>query len=303
MRLSWIVIALASAAVSGVVNLFDKTVMHRYATEQLTLPMLIGVMQTLIGVVALAVTRVPDGATVSASGMALVSGLFFGVNGILLMRVLYHREVSKTIPVQQTAPIFAAILALMFLGESISALQWLAILATVTGAVTLSLKFEDGSWGIPLDRYFSMLILGAIMFAVANIVGKAALDELPVLYVHGLRSIALGSIFLVVSVRPEPIANVRAFVRDRSPALVFVATNELIIANASLVMLLWALSLGPAALVLAVAGTRAMFVVLFSTVLALVWKGALGEETTAKAIAIKVGSTSLIMAGIVGIAV
>jgi len=154
-----------------------------------------------------------------------------------------------------------------------------------------------------LDRYFSMLILGAIMFAVANIVGKAALDELPVLYVHGLRSIALGSIFLVVSVRPEPIANVRAFVRDRSPALVFVATNELIIANASLVMLLWALSLGPAALVLAVAGTRAMFVVLFSTVLALVWKGALGEETTAKAIAIKVGSTSLIMAGIVGIAV
>jgi uncharacterized membrane protein len=296
------VIALASAAVSGVVNLFDKTVMHRYATEQLTLPMLIGVMQTLIGVVALAIVRVPDGATASATGLALLSGLLFGVNGVLLMRVLYHREVSKTIPVQQTAPIFAALLALAFLGESISGLQWLAILATVTGAVTLSLKFSDGSWGIPLDRFFFMLILGALLFASANIMGKAALDELPVIYVHGLRSIALGFVFLVVSVRKEPIDNVRRFVRDRSPALVFVAANELVIANASLLLLLWALSLGPASLVLAVAGTRAMFVVLFSTTLALLWKGALGEDTTPTAIAIKVGSTSLIVGGIVGIA-
>ena len=301
MRLSWIWIALASAAVSSVVSMFDKTVIYRYATTPLTLPLLIGVAQTLIGVVVLAAVRVPASATTSASLLAFVSGLIFGVSGLLLMRVLYHREVSKTIPVQQTAPIFAAILALLFLGESISALQWLAIFATVVGAVALSLRIEGTSRGIPLDHYFFLMILAAIIFASANIVGKAALDELPVMYTHGLRSLGLGAVFLLAAAREDPVHNVVRFVRERSPALLFVSANELVIANASLILLLWALSVGPASLVIAVAGTRSMFVVVLSTVLALVRKGALGEETTPLAIAVKVGSTSLIVGGIVGI--
>jgi transporter family protein len=300
--LSWITIALASAAISGVVSLFDKTVLHRYATTPLTLPLLIGIAQTLIGVVVLSIVRIPDGVTTAATLTGLLSGLVFGVSGILLISVLYRQEVSRTIPVIQTAPIFAASFALVFLGESITALQWAAILATVVGAIALSLRFDAGSGEPLLQRSFFLLILGAMIFAAANVIGKAALEDLPVLYTHGLRSLGLGATFLLIGVRPGPIGNVKAFVRERSPALMFVGVNELIIANSSLVLLLWALSLGPASLVVAVAGTRAMFVVLFSTVLALVWKGALGEDTTRRAIAIKAGSTTLIVAGVVGIA-
>ena len=67
-------------------------------------------------------------------------------------------------------------------------------------------------------------------------------------------------------------------------------------------LLLWALSLGPAALVTALSGTRALFLVVYSTVLALVWKGALGEITTRGAIMTKLTSTSLIVGGIAAIA-
>ena len=303
MSLSWVVLALASATVAGVVNIFDKTFMHKYARTVQTLPLLIGFAQTTIGVVVLAAVRLPDSATLSASATALVSGMIYGVSGSMLMWVLFRQEVSRTIPVTQTAPIFAAVFALVFLGESITLLQWLAIVATVSGAVMLSLKFDAGFGGIPLNRNFFILVLGAGIFAMANIVGKVALDDLPVMYTHGLRSLGLGSVFLAVHLRREPFLHVVGFFKERNRGLLVVGTNELIIANSSLMLMLWALSTGPVSLVTALVATRAIFVVIFSTTIALIWRGALGEITTPRAVAVKVGSAGLIVAGVTGIAI
>ena len=136
----------------------------------------------------------------------------------------------------------------------------------------------------------------------AQIFGKVAVDDLPVLFTHALRSLSLGGVFLLFNLRPAPWRDISGFVRQRSPALRFVALNELVIATAGLLLLLWALSLGPAALVTALSGTRAFFLVAYSTMLALVWKGALGEVTTRGAIVTKAVSTALIVGGIAAIA-
>ncbi len=300
--MSWITIALLSASVSALVSIFDKTVIYRYARSPLTLPLLIGIAQTSVGLMVLAAAGMPDEATVRLVAWALLSGVLFGLSGQILMRVLYFQEVSRTIPVTQTAPIFAALFALTFLGESISALQWTGIVATVVGAALLSLRMEDGHETIVLHRSFYFLIFGAMIMAAANVTGKIAVDELPLFFTHGLRMSALGSVFLLFNARPEPWRDVRGYFADRSPALLFVGTNEFVIANAGLLLMLWALAQGQVSLVTALIGTRALFVVLYSTGLALVWKGALGEKTSAGVIAVKAGSTALIVAGVAGIA-
>jgi drug/metabolite transporter (DMT)-like permease len=288
---------------SALVNMLDKTVMHRYARSSLTLPLLVGVAQTLVGIVVLAFVRIPDSSTLESTATALLSGLLFGVAGNLMMRVLYSQEVSRTVPVTQTAPIFAALIGVAFLGESVTMLQWLAIVATVVGAVTISLRFGTNYRGVLLHRSFFVLLLSALIMAAANVIGKVALDDLPVLYTHALRSLGLGGVFLAVNVRREPIRNIAEFLRGRSPALVFVALNEMIVANTALILLLWALSLGPVSLVIALMASRSMFVVIYSSVLAFIWKGALGEQTTRVAVAVKIGSTALIIGGVAGIAV
>ena len=58
----------------------------------------------------------------------------------------------------------------------------------------------------------------------------------------------------------------------------------------------------PAALVTALTSARAFFLVVYSTALALVWRGALGEVTTRGVVAIKLASTALIVAGVAAIA-
>ena len=304
--MSWFWIALAGSAVGALVSIFDKTVIYRYARTPRTLPLLIGFAQTTVGVVVMAVIvalGVPDTATVGLVLWALASGALFGLGGQFFLHVLFAEEVSRTVPVIQSAPIFTALFAFFFLGEHLGPVEWLAIVAVVGGAVSLSLRFDSGYGRLFLHRSFILLMIASVLQGGAHIFGKVAVDEMPVLFTHALRSLALGGVFLLFNLRPEPWRNISDFVRERSPALRFVAMNELIIATAGLLLLLWALSLGPAALVTALSGTRAFFLVAYSTALALVWKGALGEVTTRGAIATKMASTTLIVGGIAAIAV
>ena len=299
--MSWIAIALLSAGVSAWTSILDKTIIYRYAHSPLTLPLLIGFAQTFLGLVILAAVRVPDEATWGAVGWSLLSGLLFGLGGLLLMRVLYFQEVSRTIPVWQTSPIFAALIAFAFLDEAISAVQWVSIVAMVTGAGLLSLRTERGYRTSFLHSSFFLLMLGALITATANVAIKLALDDLPLLFTHAIRSLALGFVFIVANMRATPLSEVRDFLTKRSPALLFAGVNEMVVANTGLLLLLWALSQGPVSLVTALAGARALFLVLYSTTLALVWKGALGEDTSPAVITVKVGATGLIVAGMVGI--
>ena len=123
--MSWVVIALLGAAVSALVSIFDKTVIYRYAKTPLTLPLLIGFAQVTVGVVLLAIVRLPDALTLTPVLLALASGALYGLSGQFLMRVLFSNEVSRTIPVFQTYPIFTAIFAFLFFGEQIGLIGWL----------------------------------------------------------------------------------------------------------------------------------------------------------------------------------
>ena len=299
--MSWVVIALLGAAVSALVSIFDKTVIYRYAKTPLTLPLLIGFAQVTVGAVLLAIVRLPDALTLTPVLLALASGALYGLSGQFLMRVLFSREVSRTIPVFQTYPIFTAIFAFLFFGEQIGLIGWLAILTVVAGGMLMSYRVGTSYRSLILDPSFLLLMAGSVIQGSTHVLGKAAVDELPLLFTHALRSLSLGGVFLLFNLRPEPFRNVVELFRTRSPALRFVAANELLIGNAGLFLLLWALSLGPASLVTALSATRAFFLVTYSTSLALIWRGALGEVTTRGAIAAKAGSTALIVGGVTAI--
>ena len=84
-----------SAAVSALVSILDKTVIYRYVRSPLTLPLLIGILQTGFGLAVLIIVRVPSDATWGATGAALLSGMLYGINGQLVLRSpLYAESVS-----------------------------------------------------------------------------------------------------------------------------------------------------------------------------------------------------------------
>ena len=295
--MSWVAISLIAASVTAMISIFDKTIIG-YARSQLTLPLLIGFSQTTIGIVVVSFVIASNSAKWDGVIWSLISGALFGLGGQLHIRILFSREVSRTIPITETSPIFASLIAVTFLGEFLTVIQWTAIVTTVIGAALLSLRTDSEYSKIFLDSSFYLLMLGAFIMAISNVTSKIALDDLPILFTHGLRMLALGIVFLAFNLRTAPWEDVRSLLTKRSPALLIVSLNEIVIANVGLVLTLWALSLGSVSLVTALLGTRAFFVVAYSTLVAVVWRGALGENITPSTIAVKIVSTVLIVSGV-----
>ncbi len=300
--MSWVVIALLGAAVAGMINILDKTLLFRYLRSPLTLPLLIGVAQGSIGIILVLALTWPETTTASSIGWGFFSGGLWGLSAWFFLRVLYSQEVSRSVPVYQTFPIVAALLAVFFLDEDLSAFHWIAILATVAGAVLISLRLDQGYRGLFLHRSFFILMLGSAIAAAAHVTGKVALDDLPVLHTHALRSLGLSGVLLLGALRPAPLREVRELVRQRSPAFAILGMNEVVLASSSMILTLWALSLGPVSLVTTLVATRSFFVLLYSTALALRFSGFLGEQTSTRALTVKIVSTSLIVAGVAAIA-
>ena len=294
--MSWVAVVLAGAALAAFISILDKTIIHRYARTPRTQPLAIGLTMPFVGLTLLAVVGIPASATFEAVLLALVSGAFYGLGTHILMHVLYVWEVSRAIPVYQTYPIFTALIAFFFLGERLDAAEWLAALAVVGGAVLLSSGSGTPRGFLP-DKMFLLLMLGSLIEGSSYVFGKSAVNELPVLFAHALRMLALSSVLLAFNLRRRPLDDIISFFRTRSPALGYMALNQFVVANTSLFLLLWALSLGPATLVTALSSLRTFFLVSFTITLSLVWRGALGEVTTRGAITVKLVSTSLIVAG------
>ena len=230
--MDWTWIALLSAAMAGLVGILDKALIHHFATSRLTLPLLIGLGQSVVGAVLIAV--VPWGSPeLDAIGWALISGVLWGASALLAFYVLFDREVSRTMPVYQTFPVFVAPMAAVFLGERLAAHQWAAILAAVAGAVMISVRRGGRGGGLALDRGFYVLIAASVLAAAATIASKLAVDALPVLQTHGFRMTGLALTLLLVSLRPAPMRDVIGFFRRRSPALAIFGINEFAVANSA----------------------------------------------------------------------
>lgn len=300
--MSWVAVVLVGVALAACLSILDKTVIHRYARMPYLQPLVIGITMLLIGLVLLTVVGIPPSATFEPVLWALISGVFFGLGTHILVYTLYTQEVSRVIPVYQTYPIFTALIAFFFLGERLDVVEWVAMLAVVGGAVLLSFRRDESGCGFLLDKAFIILIIGSAIEGSSFVFGKTAVDELPVLFTHALRLLAIGSVLLTLNLRRRSLEQVLWFVRTRSPALKYVALNQLIISNASQFLFLWALSLGPATLVTALSSLRTFFVVAFAITVARVWRGALGEVTTPATVTVKLVSTVFIVAGVAVIA-
>ena len=131
--MTWLIIALASSACLGLISISDKVVFQKYVRTPLSLILVIGIIELIVGVIMLIVSGIPTKTSIYSNLIAIISGALIAFAILLLQKVLYTREVSRTVPITQSSPIFTALVALIMLGESISSQQWLGIITAVLG--------------------------------------------------------------------------------------------------------------------------------------------------------------------------
>ena len=300
--MSWVLLAIISAATIAIISVLDKAFLHYYSRSHWTLLLLIGVAQTLIGFVIVISTC---GSEIPWSGVqwSIVSGTLWALNTVLVIRILSKTEVSRTIPVVLSFPIFVAPMAVIVLGEELSTTHWVSIGVAVIGSVIISTKFNDRLTRPTLDTSLYLLVFASILLAGSHIAIKLSLEELTVLPAHGWRALSFGTVLLVIATRPEAINDVFAMARQKSFGLGIFAVNEFLVANIGMLLNLLALSLGPVSLVSAITATSSLFVFLYGSILGIRFRGFLGEQVNWRTLAIKGISTMMIVGAVVVIAI
>ncbi len=300
--LNWVAAALASTIIYAGVTVGDKLILTRIGIRLPAFYMFTGVSQGIVSVFILAIDP-PQDVPVSAALAGFGGGAFWGTGLTLMFWGLTREQVSRVAPVWHTSPIFVAIMAVLFLGESLWWLQWLAIALVVFGAIAISMRSSDLGIGFGIRPTFLVILFGAILIGSGQLLLKEGSGDQSVWSLMAFRGLGLFTAMFFPYARPSSFAELFRYMRSASRAGAIVLNDGIgpFVGN---LLLLWAIAIGPISLVSGVVASRPVFVLLITLGIGLLASKLLpDEEMTRSDLALKVMATAAVVAGVVIIAV
>ena len=183
------------------------------------------------------------------------------------------------------------------LGELLGFWQWLAILATVTGAILISLQRDSSTTKTRLHKSFFILLAAALMSAVSNIGYKYALETLSFWNMMSVTGICVVIVIMFFTLRKSTLVELKNL-NERNQKMALTVGNQLFAAvGASLSFV--AIANGPVALATAIMNIRPAFIFLFSFALNRFYPNFINERFNRRTILLKIIGIALITAGVV----
>lgn len=176
--MTWLIFPFLGALLHGMTNFIDKYLIERYFNHdgENAIGSLI-LFSAFFAVVALPVIYFIEPAVLTLPLanvlMLLVNGIIGTVVIILYLYALNEDETSTIMTLTQTTPVFAYILGVIFLNELLTGRQIFAALLIITGAVLLSINWNERKIQIS-KKAFWFLISYAILYASTGILFKSA---------------------------------------------------------------------------------------------------------------------------------
>lgn len=296
--MSWLGLAIIAAALTGLGNVGEKVLASRFMPDANSLMGWLAVSILGYGIVFAIIYPFAAGTPGGHIAAVFGSGAAYGVAISILYRVIMRSEASRAFPVFNSSPVFVAIIAVFVLNQSVSALQWLAILLTVAGIVAISAGRSDGG-RISLDRTFMWLLVAAGLVGLSQVLSSYALEE--VTTENAFWAQRFGAMIpILLNWRRDFLRNFLSTVRKPGVTIFALVTEAGILPVAHLLML-EAFSEGPVALVSTTIATIPVWVFLFSTGLSTKFWNVLGEPLNPRTLAVKTIAIGGIVAGIAGI--
>lgn len=159
---------LSLMAVSGVAAACANGAIHQLAVE--LHPLLVTFFRNLIAIIVLLplIVRVGlSGLKPKRPGLQLLRGLLQAVSAFLFVGGLALAPLAKATALNFSAPLFAAVLALAFLGETFRLRRMAALIIGFTGTLVVLRPWEGG-----LDIGSTYVLLSAFLWAIGMIVIK-----------------------------------------------------------------------------------------------------------------------------------
>jgi drug/metabolite transporter (DMT)-like permease len=206
-----------------------------------------------------------NGWNVPGAGIFLALGIFFPV-AVTLLAYEANRRMGPTIAgaIGSTAPLFAVLGAVLFLGETLGLPQIAATLAIAAGSTALAWRVNAGGNWLRGAAFVSWVAwLAAALRALAQVIAKAGLLLWPSPYAAVLLgySVSALAIWIIAAFSKRPASRVYA----RRGVAWFALTG---VFNSSAVLALYAaLEVGAVNIVSPIAATYPLFTLLLNTII------------------------------------
>jgi transporter family protein len=168
--MNWFFIALSAPVLWAFINHIDKFIVSKYASDKNPGSLVIFTSMTagLASFFIFFLAPLQNVSLLQAFG-GIVAGFLFIAGYIPYMYALQEDEVSITAPLFQMISPFAYVLGAVFLGEFLSGKQILAGLLVITGAVVMTLNFDNLVWK---GRLFKLMAFASLLLALNTVVFK-----------------------------------------------------------------------------------------------------------------------------------
>jgi drug/metabolite transporter (DMT)-like permease len=227
-------------------------------------------------------------------------GIFWGFGAWLILWSLSRDEVSRVTPISQSYPLITVIFAVVLLGESLSALETVAVVLAAIGAILAALRFSNGSQPIALSGTFGYLLIAVFLLAGGQTLLKTIADDVSFWQTLGLRGAGMAIVLLPMNLRSEIASELLRFVRK--PKAVVVLTIDVGLATAALALLMFAIANGPLSLTSAIAGSTPLILFFATVLLARKFPELLGETLSTRLMIQKLTAAILVVTGLTIIA-
>jgi drug/metabolite transporter (DMT)-like permease len=222
--MSWILIALLAAACAGAANITNKYVFARLSQQ----PMVQTISGGVVGVIISTIVTVIHGYASMSWPHALIAVLAGFCFGLSLMATLYAvrlGDVSQVGPLRLLTPVFVAVLAAVFLEETLSLHVYAGILLILQVLTKYLLRFHDPYTVLLYVRF------GLLLFIIPLLVKYFRM--------------------MTDAIKPRPLYNLGVLIVPG-----FLGTS-------SMFLLMFAADKGPVTVVSALASTTPFFILLY----------------------------------------
>ena len=289
--MSWIFYALLAGMVWAVVNINDKFVLSKLVKKPIVPIIFLGVISLIV---AVAIYLVRGFGNLSAQNIviALVAGIFYAGMNLLYFTAVQLDDISRLIPIWKINPLFIAIIAAIFLGETFSPVKYLAVLLLLAGSILLS---YNKSSGFRFNKAFWLMIIAAIFLAISQVLIKYLLRYTDYWTVYSYVRIGsfLATLPIIYIYRSDFITTIR---EGRAKVVGFITAGEILNLFATFLITVAAVS-GFVTLTNALSMLQPFFVLLFASLISIYYPKILKEEIKGSSIVLKFLAILLMFVG------
>jgi transporter family protein len=141
MLTSWLFWALLSAAFAALTAIFAKVGISNVNSDFATFIRTIVIILTIAFILTLTGQWQPFGSVSPRSyGFLVLSGLATGASWLCYFRALKLGEAARVAPIDKLSVVLVAVFGVAFLGENLSAKNWLGVCLIASGAVLVAMR-------------------------------------------------------------------------------------------------------------------------------------------------------------------